>query len=108
MFVVELGAAIATYTDVVIELNPSGGVEIDLLQCLSYNIVGLSFASLGGLDSSSLVYISFVVDIELSEGICQAEYVALLELGELPMLMARRSVPLSRCNNRKLGPGGTS
>lgn len=88
-----MGDSLFTYANIVLELDPSGGVEVDLLQCLSHNIVGLSFAGLGRLDSSGLVHVSFVVDIELTEGLCQAEYVALLELGELPVLMARWSAP---------------
>lgn len=89
------------YANIVLELDTSRRVKVDLLQCLSHNIVRLSLAGLGGLDGSGLVYISFVVDVELTEGICQSEYVALVELGESPVLMARVSAPLclSQCNS---------
>lgn len=44
-----------TYPDVVFKLDSSGGVELDLLQSLSYNIVRLAFAGLCCLDGSGLV-----------------------------------------------------
>lgn len=78
---------VCTYANVVLQLHPPRGVEVDLLQCLSHDIVRLALAGLGCLDGSGLVYVTLVVDIELSEGVCQAEYVVLLELGELPVLV---------------------
>ena len=74
-----------TYADIVFQLHPPGGVEVDLLECLSHDIVRLALAGLGCLDGSGLVYVTLVVDIELAECVCQAEYVVLLELGELPV-----------------------
>jgi hypothetical protein len=51
---------------------------------LSDYIVWLSLTGLGRLDSRSFVDISFVVDIELAEGILQAKDLVLLELRILP------------------------
>lgn len=79
------------YANIVLELHSSGGVQVNLLQGLSHNIVGLSLAGLSGLDGRGLVYVTLVVDIELTEGICQAEDIALVKLGELPMYMVRLS-----------------
>lgn len=87
-----------TYADIVLQLYSPGGVEVDLLECLSHDIVGLSLAGLGCLNGSGLVYVTLVVDIELAKGVCQAEYVVLLELGELPVLGGEMVSPLvSRC-----------
>lgn len=87
-----------TYADIILQLYSPGGVEVDLLECLSHDIVGLSLAGLGCLDGSGLVYVTLVVDIELAEGVCQAEYVVLLELGELPVVGGEMVSPLvSRC-----------
>lgn len=87
-----------TYADIILQLYSPGGVEVDLLECLSHDIVGLSLAGLGCLDGSGLVYVTLVVDIELAKGVCQAEYVILLELGELPVLGGEMVSPLvSRC-----------
>jgi hypothetical protein len=51
---------------------------------LSHNIIGLTLALLGGLDGGSLVDVALVVDVELAEGVSQAEDVALLELRIFP------------------------
>lgn len=51
MIVLEL----PTYTNVILQFDSSGGVEFDLLQGLSHNIVGLALAGLGSFDGSGLV-----------------------------------------------------
>lgn len=88
-----MSVSLYTYANIVLQLDAPGGVEVDLLECLSHDIVGLSLASLGCLDGSGLVYVTLVVDIKLPEGVCEAEYVVLLELGELPVLVVRWSAP---------------
>jgi hypothetical protein len=80
------GIPIPTYTNVVVQLNPSRGVQLHFFQSLPDNIVWLSLACLGGLDCSSFVNVSFVVDVELAEGILQAEDLVLLELRVFPAL----------------------
>lgn len=74
-----------TYSDVVLKLDPPGGVKLDLLQGLSDNIVRLAFALLGSLDGGSLFYVALVVDVELPEGVGEREDIALLELGVFPV-----------------------
>lgn len=98
---------LCTYADIVLQLDAPGGVEVDLLECLSHDIVGLSLAGLGRLDGSGLVYVALVVDIELAEGVCQAEYVVLLELGELPVVVVRWSAPWSPDASAQLNSTGS-
>lgn len=62
--------SLCTYANIVLQLDPPGGVEFDLLECLPHDIVGLSLAGLGCLDGSGLVYVALVVDVELAEGVC--------------------------------------
>lgn len=87
----------ATYVDKVLKLYSPGGVQLDLLQCLSHDIVWLSLALLGSLDGSTLVDVSLVVDVELAESVLQAEDLVLLELWELSRSMrsASRSLTLT-------------
>lgn len=73
------------YSDIVLEFNAPGGVELDFFQGLSDNIIRLALALLSGLDGSSLLYVAFVVNIELPEGIGQGKDVALLELRVFPV-----------------------
>jgi hypothetical protein len=72
------------YPDIVFELNASRGIELDFLQGLTDDIVGLALARLGGLDGGSLVNVSLVVDIELAEGVGEGEEIVLLELRKFP------------------------
>lgn len=73
-----------TYPDIVLELDPTGRVQLDLLQRLSDHIVGLALARLGGLDRGGLLYVALVVDVELVEGIGERKDVALLKLRVFP------------------------
>ena len=68
----------------VLELYSPGGIQLDLLEGLSHDIVRLSLTLLGGLDGSSLVNVTLVVDVKLTESILQAEDLVLLELRKLP------------------------
>lgn len=76
-------APIPTHADVIFQLDPSRGVELNLLQRLADDIVWLALALLGGLDRGGLVQVAFVVYVELAEGIREAEDLVLRELGEL-------------------------
>jgi hypothetical protein len=73
-----------TYPNVIFQFYSSGRVELDLLQCLTDNIVGLALARLGGLDGGCLVNVPLIIDVELAEGIGQGEDVVLLELRKFP------------------------
>ena len=73
-----------TYTDIVFQLYSSGRVEFDILQGLSHDIVRLPLALLRGLDRGGLVDVALVVDVELAEGVGEAEDLVLLELRILP------------------------
>jgi len=73
-----------TYPNVVLQLYSPGGVELNLFKCLANHIVGLALARLGGLDSSCLVNVPLVVDVELAESVGEGEDVILLELRKLP------------------------
>ena len=59
-----------TYADIVFELDTSGGIELNLFQRLTDNIVWLALAGLGSLDGGGLVNVALVVDVELAEGVC--------------------------------------
>lgn len=77
-------AQLSDQADVVLQLDSSRRVELDLLESLSDHIVGLPLALLGCLDRGGLVKVAFVVDVELVEGVGQRKDVALLELRKLP------------------------
>jgi hypothetical protein len=74
-----------TYPDVIFQLDSSRGIELNLLQGLADDIVGLALARLRGLDGRSLVNVALVVDIELAEGVGEGEDVILLELRKFPV-----------------------
>jgi hypothetical protein len=81
-----------TYPNVVLQLDSSRGIELNLLQGLADDIVGLALARLRGLDGGSLVNVALVVDIELAEGVGKGEDLILLELRKLPV---KRSVSIA-------------
>jgi hypothetical protein len=81
-----------TYPDVIFQLDSSRGIELNLLQGLADDIVGLALARLRGLDGGSLVNVALVVDIELAEGVGKGEDLILLELRKLPV---KRSAPIA-------------
>lgn len=62
-------AKTTAYPDVVFQLDSSGGIEINLLQRLAHDVVGLTLARLGRLDRGGLVNVPLIVDIELAESI---------------------------------------
>ena len=68
------------YIDIVVQLDSSRAVQLDLLESLSHNIVGLALRVLSGLDDGGLVYVALVVDIHVLEGIRQLEDLILIEL----------------------------
>lgn len=70
----------STYINIVVKLYSPRAVKFNLFQRLSNDIVWLPLGVLGGLDDCRLVYVAFVVDIELSEGVLQLEDLILLEL----------------------------
>jgi hypothetical protein len=55
--------------DIVIQLDTSRTVQLDLFQGLSDDVVRLSLAVLGSLDRGRFIDVALVVDVELSEGI---------------------------------------
>lgn len=77
-----------THTDVIVQLDSPGGIELHLFQSLAYNVVRLSLTCLSRLDRSGLVDVAFVVDVELAKSILQAEYLVLLKLRILPAQIA--------------------
>ena len=82
---------IPTHADVILKLDSSRGVELNLLQRLADDIVWLALALLGGLDRGGFVEVALVVYIELAEGIGEGEDLVLRKLGEL-----------SRCSSQQL------
>lgn len=85
------GAPGHTYIDIVVELDAPRAVELDLLQGLAHNVVGLVLRLLRRLDDGRFVKVALVVDVELAEGILQPEDLALLELRVLPALLPSAS-----------------
>jgi len=80
----------ATYIHIVVELDAPRAVELDLLQGLAHDIVGLVLRLLRGLDDGALVEVALVVEVELAEGVLQPEDLALLELRVFPAPLAWR------------------
>ena len=74
----------ATYADIILELDSSRRVQLDLLQSLAHDIVRLSLGLLGCFDGRRFVDVALVVDVKLAEGVGQAEDLVLLELRKLP------------------------
>jgi len=68
------------YINIVVQLDSSRAVQLNLLEGLSHNIVGLALRVLCGLDDGGLVYVALVVDIHVLEGIRQLEDLILIEL----------------------------
>ena len=58
-----------TYSYVVLKFNSARRVELDLLQSLPNNIVGLPLALLGGLDRCGLVNVALVINVKPSKGV---------------------------------------
>lgn len=75
----------ATYTDIVFQLDSPRRVQLNLLQGLSHDIVGLSLGCLCGFDGGGLVDITLVIDVEFAESIGKAKDVGLLELRVFPI-----------------------
>ena len=78
-----------THSNVIIQLNSSGRIELDLFQCLSDHIVRLSFAGLSCFHGSRLIYVALVINVELAEGILETEDLILFELRIFPIIEAR-------------------
>jgi hypothetical protein len=70
--------------DIVVQLDAARAVQLDLLQGLAHDVVGLVLRLLRRLDDRGLVEIALVVQVELAEGILQPEDLALLELRVFP------------------------
>jgi hypothetical protein len=68
------------YINIVVQLYSSRAVQLDLLEGLSHNIVGLALRVLSGLDDGGFVYIALVIDIHVLEGIGKLEDLILVEL----------------------------
>jgi hypothetical protein len=68
------------YINIVVQLDSSRAVQLNLLESLSHNIVGLALRVLSGLDDSGLVYVALVVNIHVLEGIGELEDLILIEL----------------------------
>lgn len=66
---------------VIIQLHSPRAIQLDLFEGLAHNIVGLVLGLLCCLDDGGLVNVALVVDVELAEGVLQAEDLALIELG---------------------------
>ena len=71
-----------TYSDIVVQFNTTRTVELDFSQRLTDDIVGLSLRVLDAANGGCFVEVALVVDVELPEGILQAEDFVLLELRE--------------------------
>jgi hypothetical protein len=68
------------YINVVVQLYSSRAVQLDFLEGLSHNIIGLALRVLSGLDDGGFVYVALVVDIHVLEGIGKLEDLILIEL----------------------------
>jgi hypothetical protein len=68
------------YINIVVQLYSSRAVQLDLLESLSHNIVGLALRVLGGLDNGGFIYVALVVNIHVLEGIGKLEDLILIEL----------------------------
>jgi hypothetical protein len=68
------------YINIVVQLYSSRAVQLNLLECLSHNIVGLALRVLSGLDDGGFIYVALVVDIHVLEGIGKLEDLILIEL----------------------------
>lgn len=74
------------YINVVVQLDSARTVQLDLLECLSHNIVGLTLRVLSGLDDGGFIYVALVVDIHVLEGIGELEDLILIELRVFPVM----------------------
>ena len=66
---------------VVVQFHSPRAVQLNLFQGLAHNIVWLPLRVLCAFDGRGLVNIALVVDVELAEGVGQAEDLGLGELG---------------------------
>jgi hypothetical protein len=73
-------AVMVVYINVVVQLYSSRAVQLDFLEGLSHNIIGLALRVLSGLDDGGFVYVALVVDIHVLEGIGKLEDLILIEL----------------------------
>lgn len=73
-----------TYSNIVFNLNPTGRVKSDLLQCLSHNVVRLLFACLGSLYGSGFIDIALILKVEFVECISEAKDLVLRKLRKFP------------------------
>lgn len=72
------------YADVVFEFYAPRRVQLDFLEGLSDDIVGLVLALLSGLDGRGFVEVALVVNVEALEGVGQGEDFVLGKLRKLP------------------------
>lgn len=85
-------AQLGNEVDIVVQLDAPRAIELDLLQGLAHHVVRLVLGLLGRLDDRGLVEVTLVVDIELAEGVLQAEDLALLKLWVFPARNGRQSL----------------
>jgi hypothetical protein len=84
------------YINIVVQLDSSRAVQLNLLESLSHNIVGLALRVLSGLDDGGFVYVALVVDIHVLEGIGELEDLILIELGVFSIQNQRLSLNRAR------------
>lgn len=73
------------YINIILELDAPGAIELDTLQGLANNVIGLSFGLLGGLDHGGFVQVTLIVDVQLMECILERKDLALIQLRETPV-----------------------
>ena len=76
--------SLCTHIDIVLEFDSPRAVQLNFLQRLSHDVVRLVFGVLGRFDDGRFVEIALVVDVQLAEGVLQAEDFRLLELRIFP------------------------
>lgn len=74
----------STHSNIIFQLNSSRGVELNLLQSLTDDIVWPVLALLRCLDRGGFIEVSLVVDIKALEGVRERENLVLLKLRKLP------------------------
>jgi hypothetical protein len=102
-------AVVVVYINIVVQLDSSRAVQLNLLESLSHNIVGLALRVLSGLDDSGLVYVALVVNIHVLEGIGELEDLILIELRVFSSdsrLCTSWSIPLQLDHVHDCGGGG--
>jgi len=77
-----------TYSNVILQLNAPGRVQLNFFQRLAHNIVGLALARLGSFDGCCLVNVPLIIDIELSKCVGEPKDFVLLELRKFPALVS--------------------